>query len=481
MTDERNTIAREYLRVSLDKSGRERSIDEQHEDNVRHAEAVGWTLGDPYRDRGSASRYATNGRDGYDQLIDDLARDRFAADLLVLWESSRGSRRVGEWVTLIELAEVRAVRIHVTSHGRTYDPANARDRRSLLEDAVDSEYETAKLSERAKRAAAANAAAGHPHGAVPYGYRRRYDERTRRLIAQEPHPIEAAIVRELYDRIRRGHSLRSIAHDFERRGVRGRSGTILSPAQLRAMAVRCAYIGERVHKGAVTDGQWDGIVDRGTWLAVQRILTSPERVTTRPGRAKHLLSMIAVCDVCAGPLSARHNRHRPERGADYRCHRGNHVSVPYGQLNDYAEAAIVGYLSRPDNVERLTAQDHGQELEAVRLSIAEIRSELDDLADKVGHGELSATLAARAEPAIQQRLRTAQDREAELSTPPVLRGLVVPGVEVSRRWGAAPMSTKRQVARLLLAPDVLGELRVARSPSPGHTVPIEDRVVWRRT
>jgi hypothetical protein len=42
---------------------------------------------------------------------------------------------------VLELREQRSMSIFVTTHGRCYDPANGRDRRSLLEDAVDSEYE----------------------------------------------------------------------------------------------------------------------------------------------------------------------------------------------------------------------------------------------------------------------------------------------------------------------------------------------------
>ena len=199
-TEGKTTTGREYLRVSLDRSGRARSIEEQHDDNQAAAEARGVTLGKPYQDKSvSASRYSSKIRDGFGQLLVDLEKGRFAADELWVWESSRGSRKVGEWVTLIELCEQRRIKIHVVTHGRTYDPGNSRDRRSLLEDAVDSEYESGKISVRLKRAAAANAAAGKPHGRAPYGYRRRYDERTRKMIAQEPDPIEAPVIRELFE------------------------------------------------------------------------------------------------------------------------------------------------------------------------------------------------------------------------------------------------------------------------------------------
>lgn len=97
----------------------------------------------------------------------------------MIWESSRGSRRGRKWVDLLELRERRSVSIHVVTHNRTYDPANGRDRRSLLEDAVDGEYESSKISARMRRAVAANAVAGWPGGRVPYGYRRVFDPQTR--------------------------------------------------------------------------------------------------------------------------------------------------------------------------------------------------------------------------------------------------------------------------------------------------------------
>lgn len=486
------TTAREYQRVSADKSGRERSPEEQHYDNAIAAARHGWQLhGESYRDIGSASRYAKKALAGFDRLCADLAADRFGAQVLMMWESSRGSRKVSEWVRLIELCEERGVRIHVTSDGRTYDPADARDRRSLLEDSVDAEYESAKTSKRAKRAAAATARDGRPSGRIPFGYRRRYDPVTRKLVAQEEEPDEAKVVRELFDRLHKGHSLRSIAADFEQRGIRTRTGLVFSPQHLRSVALNPAYSGQRVHdpgrtngghklspNARFTKGQWPELVDRSRFLAVQRRLTAPERVTTRPGRGVHLLSMIARCDVCSAPLAAVSIA---DRGREYTCHHKRCVRVSYDDLNDYAEEAMLDLLSRPDHVARLLAADDGGEaLRAARSDVETIRAELDDLADQVGQGKLSAALAARAEPGILSRLRVAEQREAELSTPSELSGLIAPGEGVVRRWRDAPMSTRREVARRLLSPMVLGELRVTRSPIRGRRCPVEDRVALRR-
>ncbi|SNR49741.1 Site-specific DNA recombinase [Haloechinothrix alba] len=489
---EAGSKAREYLRVSVDASGRERSQDEQHAENVSVADRHGWKLGKPYWDTGSASRYATKAREGYDLLIKDLGAGKFAADVLIIWESSRGSRKVSEWVELIELCEKHGVQIHVTTHGRTYDPGNARDRRSLLEDSVDSEYESSKLSSRLRRSAASGAREGMPHGRCPYGYRRRYDDRTRKLIAQEPYEPEAQVVRELFHRLIKGHSLRAIAADFAERGIAKRSGGPFSAAHLRTIALSPLYAGLRQHAPGTHSGNtrtqldatlypatWPGLVSEADYYKVRRLLTDPARVTTRPGRGKHLLSMIARCGPCGGHLGARNDK---RYGWQYHCLRGGCVRVNYAELNDYAEQVMLAYLARDDIHEALSAgdgQDDGQ-LAAIDDEIAGLRARLDELADAVAQGTVSVTLASRSEPQIEAQLRDAERRKQELATPSVLRDLVTPGADVARRWKTAEMSTKREVARLLLTPEVLGELRATRSPTRGHHHPITQRVEWIR-
>jgi DNA invertase Pin-like site-specific DNA recombinase len=489
------TTGREYLRVSLDTSGQARSLEEQHNENLEAAEARGVILGQPYKDESiSASRYSTKTRDGFGKLLADLEHGRLGADELWLWESSRGSRKVGEWVTLIELCEQQRVKIHVTTHNRTYDPSNGRDRRSLLEDAVDSEYESGKISQRLKRAAAANAAAGKPHGRAPYGYRRRYDERTRKMIAQEPDPIEAPVIRELFDRVKSGHSLRSISVDWEARGIRTRTDKIFTPQHLRVLATTAAYAGLRVHDtngrggshspqpGApgvqVVKGTWEPLVSEATYHAVQRLLNDPKRTTTRPGRAKHLLSNIAVCDKCGGPIFATFRHQSP----NYQCRKGC-IKIQKDDIEAYATKVILAYLSRPDVHDALRrAEADSDALQAVRGELAAARVRLAELADAAAVGEISIATAARAEPQILTSIAELERREAELVTPSALHGFITPGTDAARRWAAAPISARREVVRLLLSPDMIGELRVTPRPPGwpgGRHVPVEERVAWR--
>jgi site-specific DNA recombinase len=496
-TTKKKTTGREYLRVSQDKSGRTRSVDEQHDDNERAAADRGVALGEPYEDNSvSASRYTTKTRDGFDRLFSDLDKGRFGADELWLWESSRGSRRVGEWVELVEACERAGVTIFVTSHDRVYDPANGRDRRSLLEDAVDSEYESSKISVRGKRAAAADAAKGKPHGPVPFGYRRRYEfnmetGRQVKTIHQEPDLDEAPVIRELYDRLRKGHSLRSIAIDFATREVRTRTGKPFSAQHLRDLVLTPVYVGLRVHApkdkngnrprhsldGAVK-GQWEPLVSEETFYEVRRMLTRPERKTSRGGRAVHLLSMIAKCNVCGGPLAVtfRHG------GPQYQCHLKGCVRVDKAELDALAEEAILGFLARKENYEALTAADLGDDdLQRVRNEVSVAQSELEELLDGVDAGILSVATLMALEPGLRKRVAALEEQERDLSTPSEMRGMVDPDLDVRPQWANMPISTRRNLARMVLSAERVGELCVERRPrdAGNRHVPAHQRVHWR--
>jgi site-specific DNA recombinase len=490
MTPRKTTsaTAREYLRVSKDRSGRARSVDEQHGDNERATDQQGWTLGAPYVDNSvSASRYATKARGDFAKLLDDLDRGRFGADVLVLWESSRGSRRTGEWVDLIELCERAGVRIFVTTHGRVYEPGNPRDRRSLLEDAVDSEYESGKTSLRMTRAHAAGAAQGRPAGVVAYGYQRSYDPRTRALVAQEIVPDEAKVIRELYDRLHKGHSLRSIAADFDTRGVRTRAGKPFTGRSLSDLALSPAYAGLRAHKPGgrgkfrdltgvtLVDATWPPLVDRATWWAVRRALTS--RAGTLPGATSHWLTGTAVCHVCDRSLWSNRVRGGTPRLA---CPKG-HVRIEEAELDAHVEKLVLAYLRRPDVIDQLRAGSSDDTvLAGVRDSLAEARAELAALRAAVSAGTLTVASLVAAEPGLLARVEELERRERDLSAPPQLAALITPGKDVRRRWAKAPMSARRDVARILLTPALLGQLRVTRSPVNRRPTPVVQRVIWRR-
>lgn len=488
--------AREYLRVSKDRSGVLQSPRQQHQANGRHAERWQWTLGEPYAEIEalSASRYATRARAEFDRLVADIESGQFGARVLVLWEPSRGSRKAREWVRLVDACQEQGVLIYVTTHGRAYDARRHRDRRNLLEDALDAEEESGKISDRTLRGTAGAAEAGLPHGITPFGYRRRYDEVTRRLVVQEPHPEEAPLIRELYLRLHLGESLRSVAADWERRGIttRGagkRKPRPFTPEHLRSLAMHASYAGYRVHvpgRGPgvkvhgldrAVKGTWEPLVSLDLWLAVTGMMSDASRRTNgfvaRPGAAVHLLSGIAVCH-CGTELNARVRNGRRL----YVCRDAGHVSIPADELDKVAEEEVFAYLQRKDVLQVLKpAEGAAPELQEARDKLALEVASLDDWRAKARKGAVSADSFAAIEPGILERVTGLEIRVKTLQLPASLGG-IEPGKRVRKSWADALLPARRRALRMLFSPSMMGTLTVG--PSPYRYAPVELRVSWVR-
>lgn len=488
-------LLREFLRVSKDKSGREKSPNQQHDDHVRDSERHGFRLHpEPLREIGSASRYAKKTRDAFPTLLADLAAGRFDADGLALWEGSRGSRKVSEWAQLLDLLAEHRKLVWIHTHSRMYDPTNHRDRRTLLEEAVDAEYETGKSSDRLRRDAADRAAGGGPAGPLSFGYRSVYDDRTGRLVRREPDPESGWVERvvELFERFAAGTALSRIEKDWAARGVVNRKGNPLTLVELRSILRNRVYIGERVHvpgkstrwwkardEVVITTGQWEPIVDRGLFFQAQAILDDPARVKTRPGGARHMLSTIAVCDPCSGPMTVKNNHGKWV----YTCQPGGCVTIRKDELDALGLRRIEDFLSS-ESVHaglRQGGAEQDEALSAVDEQIAKADAELRNLKARVSAGDLSIDFAASVEPGLRARLTELGVRREELSTPSELRGLAGPREDVRARLAGLgdDVPRLRRVARRVLSSGLAGEMRVQRSSVPGHRVPVEERVVFR--
>lgn len=337
-------VAREYLRVSQDRDGTGKSLDQQESENRAAFAERGWAAHPtPYRDPGrSASRYARSTREGFTKLVADLEAGAFDADVLAIWESSRGSRRLGEWAHLIDLCEDRGVKIFVTTHQRLYDPALPRDRRSMGEDAVDAEYESAKTSERLQRSAAAAAKAGKVHGKNLYGYQRHYVQGPQGPVLHEitEHPDQAVVVREAARRVLAGESLYSIAKDFNARGLPPRrpshdpagrrKGFGWTGGAVKQMLSMPAYAAKRVHRGeVVADAVWPALIEPDEWEALQAILFQPgRRRNANAWTVRYLCTGVVVCGVCGSRLRVG----KQNRGAGPRVPKSESVTkIEYKQ------------------------------------------------------------------------------------------------------------------------------------------------------
>jgi DNA invertase Pin-like site-specific DNA recombinase len=478
-----------YERVSKDDSGVERSPEEQHDGHMETCERFGWKLNPKavYREVGSASKHQRKARERFDLLLDDIGSGRFTAKVLMLYAVNRGSRQTEEWLALINLCAKHGIVFWVTVYDRIVDPRKPRDRKQLIDDASKGELDVAEMSQNIRRTTKASAKKGMPHGRIPFGYRRIYDERTKKFIRQELHPDEAPIVQEMYRRVEKGHHLKGIARDLNARGLKRRGGGDWVPQNIPLILLKETYLGLRVHDperksaykpltpdAAVTDAVWPELIDKPTWLAVKRILRDPSRnVNPRPGAVIHLLSGIVACAECGEPLRVNLKQGKYWR---YVCIKTGCVSIDKFALEEYAAKLIQDYLETLD--EHLLVDDEANaDLVEVVGKLAEARREYDEVTAAArarrDAGKKRSAFATERAMELEDEIEALEAQESALRTPSALSGLITPGAGVRREWAGVAFSTKREIAKIVFAPTPkgslgLGQLRVVRIRQTGR-------------
>lgn len=479
--------AREYLRVSKGKGRSARSIDDQHTDNVAAGEEFGpWVWGTPYADTGSASKYATRARDDFDRLLADLTSGEFGqpGTVLVLWEISRLSRETGRGVALVDAVEAGGCLIHITSHDRTYNPANYQDRHSLISGINDAEKEARLLSARTLRGVNSALAKGMFHGKRPFGYARRYEiiDGRPRPVEQYADEIEAPLIRELFARVLgapgvAAESIRAVSLDWKARGIASRKGVPFSPETLRSMLLNPLYIGQRSHNGQLTPGNWPGIVEPEIFHAVQRMLADPSRRTHTSTAVRHTYTGTLKCDVCPSHLSARRDPGDPDREV-YVCHAASHVRIDKADADAFLDSVIVADLSRPEIYGPLSRDDDG-EAAAVRADLSAKRADLALIeaapAPKTARAMLAQTAYMEA---LETEIATLSARVSAASRPNPIAALFTPGPDVAAQWASTPVTVRRAVAAILFTPEFLGRAHLGRAPVPGAASPASERFRW---
>lgn len=474
-----------YARASQDKKEQGKSVADQARLNRVEIDRNGWYVEREYVDNDkSASRYARKAREDYPEMLAAIRAGR--GDVLVMFETARTGRDLALFVELRDLC-VRSGLLYWCVGGSIYDLRNRADRMSLGFLAIQAEDMSEYIRENVKRGIDGAAAVGRPHGQITYGYRRIYDDRTGAFLEQVPDAetrqatgadgtvteyARAEVIEEIFQKIGRGVPLITIERALNARGIPGPKGGQWRRGVIRKMALNPAYIGKRVLRGEVVgDGVWEGIITPDLFWAVNLRLSAPERKTTRPGRVKWLLSYLAVCGECQGPMSAATSRQGIYNEPMYRCYKKRCSSVKVAELDNIVQATILAFLCRPDVYALLTATagNDDEQASAARAEANQLRTELENWINEAVTSGVSATTAARIEKGYRDRIAAANDRAAQASTPAALRGL--PGPDIVARWSEMDLAAKREVVRLVAPPTVKRALVRDR-------IPLADRIVW---
>jgi site-specific DNA recombinase len=476
-------IAVLYTRVSRDRSRRRKSVTEQDTEGREVAQREGWTIPedavftDNHR---SASRFATKPRVGWEALLVYLQTQ--PVNVLIMWETSRGDRRMTPWSELLDLCRDRKILIYIVKDDALYDPDQYRDRKALLSEGIENEGESERLSRRIQRDKRAAAFDGRPAGRLNFGYRRIYDDRghyVKTVIeAQQAHikrdVIDAGIVggRSLSAIVRELNKKRDAARqqawvdararaagdgnwadrwrairDIVARGRRwdppegGRWHTMT----VRRLALSPTYAAKRVHGGVIVgDARWPVITEEKTFNLITAILSDPSRRKQAGTLLRYQLAGAARCarGGCNGLIRSGH------RG-EYRCSSCLSCSINMAAADRIINKLIVARLRIPGMVDLLTAQSDDAGVDDAEREERELQQRLDDHYREAAGGRLTARGLGIVEADLLPQIEAARARANRMrqhAIPSRLRG--IDPAELAATWTDQPPAVRRDAIML---------------------------------
>ncbi|MGP5287853.1 recombinase family protein [Glutamicibacter arilaitensis] len=441
-----------YARISRDEDGSALGVARQIADCTREALRRGWPVAQQFVDNDVS---ASNGRARPEYVRMIHAVETGQIDAVIVWDVDRLTRTPAELETFINLADRHTLAL--ASIGGDVDLATPQGRLTARIKGNVARHEVEQQSRRLKRKFDESAAAGKPHGPVPFGYRRitKTDEDGRGSYQQDViYEEEAAMVRDWYRRIADGETLRSIANELNGRGKTTKAGNPWVGAVIGRMLRRPAYLGLRKHRGEVVGpGNWEAIIDEDTYDRALAILSDPRRIPPRGREPRYLGSGIYLCGKCGGVMRPVVQAKESEnvRAPAYSCSTCQRTVRKMQPIDELVEMLVIERLSRPDAALDLSRDPSGlREAMAARDAIV---ARMDGAADEYAAGTITVRQLTRITERLKGDLARAEGRVTSQQPFTALAGMT--GAGAADAWAAASMERKRAVLRELVTITIL--------------------------
>jgi site-specific DNA recombinase len=368
-----------YARLSETYDAAE-SVPTQLANADRHAERRGWVVVARFKDDGySAFKEIT--RDDFVNLIEAIERDEI--DVVVIRDVDRLTRNLPDWNRFEKAAIEHKVLLSAYAGG-DLDLSTPEGAYYGGMETLRAKRESAVRSVRVREAHERIARKGKPSGGGPrwFGYTRVFanpeetSKRKRVVLREEINPVEAEALRDAAERVLRGETIGSIIREWTERGIRPVRAQRWEESSLARTLQSPRLAGLREWQGNKYPAQWPAILDVDTHERLLRLFSDPSRRAHVVGRKRHLLSGIARCGKCGGPLYPAGAR--KGKAATYRCVTGpagkgcGGVSVNAELLDEYVAGAVLDALESPRMQEAVRA---GEDTHAPRRAalLEEIR------------------------------------------------------------------------------------------------------------
>jgi site-specific DNA recombinase len=459
-----------YVRISDDRDGTAAGVGRQEDDSRKMAAQLGWGIGEVLveNDTSAFKRRRVARPNGTVELR--VVRPKFrralellesgAADGLIAYDLDRTARDPRDLEDLIDVVEQRTPRVpvrSVTGSLRLDNDADVTMARVMVAVANKSSRDTQRRIARKHEQLALEGKFGGG-GARRYGYER--DGVT--LV-----DAEAAIIREMVQRILDGESARAIVADLTRRQIPTvKPGSAWSTQTLIGILRSGRIAGLREHRGKIVGpAVWPAIVDTATRDQVLAQLELNSRHLGKPG-LRFWCNHLIWCSRCGGSLtgsylggvhqSAGWRQAGDETAKRYRywcatnrqpagCGR---IAIAGAQVEAEVQHQVLAYLERDDVVQMLAAATSAASVEETRRLLDDDQRMLDELARAYGERQISLGEWLAARQPVEQRVKVYG--EALRAVVPARVRDVLGAADPAAAWGELDATGRRDVTRVVL-------------------------------
>lgn len=459
-----------YTRLSLDKGG-QTATSRQRKACEMFAGIRNWEVGPHFEDVDVSAYMPGVVRSDYEAMLAAITTG--AIQGVLIWKLDRLVRRPSDFERFWKTCEAHGV--FLASATEPIDSTTDLGVALVRILVAFASLESATIGTRVRAMQRERAYNGLPPTTAPvYGLRRGW---------REVEPTEALHVREAARRVVDGASLRSIALDWNHRGLRPPRAEKWTTQQLRKLLLAHRLVGDREYRGEVVATDcFPAVLDRATADRVRVILTDAHRQKP-PASPPHWLHGLMRCGACGSRMHAQTSTNGSTR--IFRCPmqpRGcGRVAVSQQDTIETVIAQVGSKLAdRREGLPRATRSSSTSTIESTLDNFASALSEL-------AHRFYVERAISRAEYQVaKERLENSLDHDSALYEawlPPDL-GRAAGTISFESIWNDLPHEQQREIVVALIDNISIRAAPPSGAPRSGRLIrfdPTRVTIAWHES
>ncbi|RAV00163.1 recombinase family protein [Paenibacillus sp. YN15] len=315
-----NSVA--YIRVSTEEQAELGfSIEAQLEEVKAKCKQEGKIIRKEYVDAGISGKTIED-RPAVVQLLQDIEAGKISE--LWLWKFDRLSRKLSDQLLIMEILRKNNVTLRCVSDPE-FDQSTSAGRAMMQMMGVMAEYQRNVIVENVKMGMKQRAKNGKWNGGQVLGYDVvEVPVGTTKESLLRVNPIEAELVRKVFQMYANGQGLWSIANQLNQEGYKTKPGNAFSSVAIKTIINNPVYVGkirynvrenwaEKRRKGInpnpiIVDGEHDAIITPDLWETVQALFSKKSFSPPRVFDGTYPLTGLLRCPQCGTTLGAHRVR-----------------------------------------------------------------------------------------------------------------------------------------------------------------------------